>query len=606
MKTLKNFLVVTVAFALVADCWPHNANAQTPPAIVITNAPAPPVTPVVPPPNIVPGSPYAEVVRLTQAGVDQSIIMAYVTNCTSLFNLDSAKIIYLSDLGAPSTLVTAMMQHDQQLQQQFAANQAAQQAQQAPPAEAAPAPETTSTNIADVTPPPEPPVTVNYFYDTLSPYGSWVVINGYGRCWRPTVCVYNSNWQPYCDNGHWVYSDCGWYWSSSYAWGATFHYGRWFQAPGQGWCWYPDTVWAPSWVTWRYSANYCGWAPLPPRTYCQPGVGIVYQGGGVGAEFSFGLGAGCFTFVPTQYFCNSHPRNYCAAPAQVTQIYNQTKVINNIKIKGDGNNVIINNGIAVQNVAAATQSQIRPVPVREIDRSFSHDGHKQLSGSTGQFGGVNRQNLAGNDNSAMRPSMPSRTTTATATEGQNPARSTSAWGNGNNRPVQTQFSPPVVTQTPQPGQTATAPQTGQQFSRARTQTDRNNTAIATVTPNPVPTANDHSPMRPAPVQTPAIDSNPQRAPAQWQQPDTQRNANHNSGGRQNVVAQSPVAAPAATYSAPQPAPQPHQQNFNQPRNDVRQSYSAPVVASAPQQSAQASASSQSGGGRNGNQIWGAR
>ena len=87
-----------------------------------------------------------------------------------------------------------------------------------------------------------------------------------------------------------------------YAWGATFHYGRWFRNASVGWCWYPDTVWAPSWVTWRYSNNYCGWAPLPPRTACQAGVGIVYNGSGVSVGFNFGLGASCFTFVPTAIF----------------------------------------------------------------------------------------------------------------------------------------------------------------------------------------------------------------------------------------------------------------------------------------------------------------
>ena len=149
---------------------------------------------------------------------------------------------------------------------------------------------------------PDTPVTVNYFYDSLSPYGSWVVVNGYGRCWRPTVCLYNPGWLPYCDRGHWVYTDCGWYWSSDYAWGATFHYGRWFRNASFGWCWCPDTVWAPSWVTWRYSNNYCGWAPLPPGTSFQTGVGIVFNGSAVSVGFSFGLGANCFTFVPTHIF----------------------------------------------------------------------------------------------------------------------------------------------------------------------------------------------------------------------------------------------------------------------------------------------------------------
>ena len=88
--------------------------------------------------------------------------------------------------------------------------------------------------------PDQPPtaVTTTYFYDTLSPYGSWIYVNGYGRCWRPSVCVYNPAWQPYCDHGHWVYTNCGWYWYSDYSWGwAPFHYGRWFQHPGMGWCW---------------------------------------------------------------------------------------------------------------------------------------------------------------------------------------------------------------------------------------------------------------------------------------------------------------------------------------------------------------------------------
>ena len=386
---------MAVAFALIADCWPPNANAQTPPSIVITNTPAPPVTPVVPPPNIVPGSPYAEVVRLTQAGVDQGIIMAYVTSCTSLFNLDSDKIIYLSNLGAPGGLVTAMMQHDQQLQQQFAASQAAQQAQQSPPAVAAPAPETTPTNIPDVTPPPapEPPVTVNYFYDTLSPYGNWVVINGYGRCWRPTVCVYNSNWQPYCDNGHWVYSDCGWYWASSYAWGATFHYGRWFRDASVGWCWWPDTVWAPSWVTWRYADDYCGWAPLPPRTACQAGVGIVFNGSAVSVGFSFGLGANCFTFVPTQRFCDPHPRNFCVAPAQVTQVFNNTTVINNFNVN---NRTIVNHGIAVQNISAAMRTTIRPVPVQQMNAMVARSAHGQSFNHNGYVSGPNHVAFTGN------------------------------------------------------------------------------------------------------------------------------------------------------------------------------------------------------------------
>src|SRR5208282_151636 len=105
----------------------------------------------------------AQVVRLAQAGVDESVILTYITNSTSTFNLDSDKIIYLSDLGVPNEVVTAMMQRDQVMQQQMAA--ASMPPQPPPP------PETTTTEPTEPPPPPEPTeVTVNNFYSSLAPY----------------------------------------------------------------------------------------------------------------------------------------------------------------------------------------------------------------------------------------------------------------------------------------------------------------------------------------------------------------------------------------------------------------------------------------------------
>jgi hypothetical protein len=333
-----------------------NALAQpAPPPPTTADVSAVPPADVPPPPNILPTSPLAQVIRLAQAGVDESVIMSYVTSSTSMFNLDSETIIYLSDLGVPNEVVTAMMQRDQVLQQQMAAAN--------PPP---PPPDTTTTAPTEPPPSPEPTeVTVNYFYSSLAPYGTWVDVEGYGRCWRPTMVVYNSGWQPYCDRGHWVYSDCGWYWASDYSWGVTFHYGRWFRNPRLGWCWWPDTVWAPSWVTWRYSNDYCGWAPLPPFAVYRPGVGFVYQGNGVSIGFNFGLAVNCFTFVPTRYFCDSHPRHYRIGAGDETRIYNQTTVINNYNFDGH-NRTIVNNGIAVQHITDVTRTPIHPVPVREL------------------------------------------------------------------------------------------------------------------------------------------------------------------------------------------------------------------------------------------------
>ena len=393
----------TVVLCLMGVRSPFNSPAQAQPA------PPPPDSATESsalPPNVYPTSPLAQVIRLTQAGVDESVIMTFVTNSGSTFNLDSDKIIYLKDIGLPNEVVTVMMQRDQQLQQQMAAS-----AYQ-PPAQPAPAPDTTYQ--PETAPPPQPveqpaEVTVNSFYDTLAPYGSWVDVDGYGRCWRPSVVIYNPGWQPYCDHGHWVYTDCGWYWFSDYSWGwAPFHYGRWFQHSRWGWCWTPDTVWGPSWVTWRYSNEYCGWAPLPPFAVYREGAGFFYRGLNVSFGFDFGLGINCFTFVPIGHFCDPHPRRFRATPTQVTQIYNHTTVINNFN--GHGRN-LANRGIDPEHITAVTHTPIRPVAIRDTTAPSGHGPRAdQLSrdGSTlivGRPGSMNNPASGGHQNNHSLPSV---------------------------------------------------------------------------------------------------------------------------------------------------------------------------------------------------------
>jgi hypothetical protein len=216
------------------------------------------------------------------------------------------------------------------------------------------------------------------------------------------VVIYNPGWQPYCDHGHWVYTDCGWYWFSDYSWGwAPFHYGRWFQHSRWGWCWTPDTVWGPSWVTWRYSNDYCGWAPLPPRAVYREGVGFFYNGLAVSVGFDFGLSWNCFAFVPIGHFCDPHPRRYCVAPAQITQVYNHTTVINNFN--GHGRN-LANRGIDPEHITAVTHTPIRPVAIRDTTAPSGHGPRAdQLSrdGSTlivGRPGSMNNPAPGGNRN----------------------------------------------------------------------------------------------------------------------------------------------------------------------------------------------------------------
>jgi hypothetical protein len=318
----------------------------------------------------------AEIVKLVQAGVDESVLLSFATNSGSIFDLNSDDIVYLNDIGVPGSVVTAMIQHDQVLK----SNPAYAQSQQSQYPTQPLAPEgTVPYQTADVapavtaplTPPTElvenpPNASATYFYDSLSPYGNWVQIEGAGLCWQPSTVVINRDWQPYGDHGRWVYSDCGWYWASDYSWGwAPFHYGRWFRHGRWGWCWAPDTVWGPSWVSWRYADDYCGWAPLPPTACYRPGGGFTYYGRSVGVSFGFGLSVGHYTFVPTDRFCDSRPYRYRVNNRNVTKIYNKTIVVNQV-VQGN-NNTVINRGIPVDRVARGSHSKIETMHVRNTD-----------------------------------------------------------------------------------------------------------------------------------------------------------------------------------------------------------------------------------------------
>ena len=320
--------------------------------------------------------PAAEVVKLTQAGVDEGVMLAFVTNSTSTFNLDSEAVIYLNDIGVSDAVVLSMIQHDQMLRDQALTSAQAL----APPVyvNQTPAPETTvesppetvesqapAMDVVNETPAAEPvDVSYNYFYSSLAPYGSWINIGGYGMCWQPTVVVVNRGWRPYCDRGRWVYTDCGWYWDSAYSWGwAPFHYGRWFQHQQWGWCWTPGTVWGPSWVSWRYTPGYCGWAPLPPAAHYQPGNGFMYQGRYAGFGSGFGLGLNSYSFVPENRFCDPHPERHRVPPDHVAGFYHRTVPVNQFAQGPDHR--VMNKGIPVKKIAADTGLEIRPVRLRD-------------------------------------------------------------------------------------------------------------------------------------------------------------------------------------------------------------------------------------------------
>jgi hypothetical protein len=300
-----------------------------------------------------------EVVKLATSGVGDEVVLAYIKNCQSRFNLTADNVLYLKDVGLSAEVTSAMLNHDKELRsepQQYAPAPAAPPPP-APAAEPAPAAAPAAEYVTSA--PPD----VTYFYSDLAPYGTWVQLEGYGWCWQPTAVVITPGWRPYCHGGNWVYSDLGWYWQSTYSWGwAPFHYGRWQHHARCGWVWLPDRVWGPAWVTWRTAGDNCGWAPLPPHAVFDVRLGWCYNGVAVGASFGFNLGSDAFLFVSFGDFCSHDLHRRCLPPARVTTIYHQTTVVNNYVVH---NNRIEHRGIPIDRVSHASRV---PVP-----RATVHD-----------------------------------------------------------------------------------------------------------------------------------------------------------------------------------------------------------------------------------------
>ncbi|MDB6029848.1 MAG: hypothetical protein JWM16_186 [Verrucomicrobiales bacterium] len=341
------------------------------------------VQPVRPPENLQSSPVVREVMKLAEAGVSEDVLLAYVTNSVHPYQLTSDEILYLNDLGVSTEVITAMLQKNGSADATKAPPVSIASAPAAPPAAmnpqgnpgpAGPPPpanglppamtEVGPEQAATVAAQPQQPVTTTTFYSSLAPYGNWVEVPEYGLVWQPTVVVMNPTWRPYSDRGRWMWTDCGWYWYSDYSWGwAPFHYGRWSTHPRLGWIWAPDVTWGASWVSWRYTSSYCGWAPLPPRAHYRSGVGFSFNSGAVGISFDFGLAPDCYTFVPANRFHYRNPRQYAVPARQTTTIYRNSVVINNY-VSGN-NNTVVNRGFGKEPIVRATGTDLRTVNVRQ-------------------------------------------------------------------------------------------------------------------------------------------------------------------------------------------------------------------------------------------------
>ena len=332
-----------------------------------------------------------QVIKLAQAGLSDTVIKAYITRSTNVFQLASEDIVYLNDIGISSEIIEAMLAHDNPQGSvppiaQVPANKAATvavavvpvievssnyvpnsgtipNAPTVPDAPTVAPPEASPAQVITALP-PQQQVTYQYFQNSLTPYGTWVTIPGYGVCWQPTVATTVVDWRPYGHSGRWLYSDYGWYWHSDYSWGwAPFHYGRWFRPTGYNWCWIPDTTWGPAWVSWRYSDAYCGWAPLPPAAHWRSGFGFSYHDSHVGSSFGFNLSWDYFTVVSYSRLCERRPFDHHIARPQAEHFHKNSTVVN---ISANHNHAMINHGVPRDRVSRASRSEVPQVSVRDV------------------------------------------------------------------------------------------------------------------------------------------------------------------------------------------------------------------------------------------------
>jgi len=195
------------------------------------------------------------------------------------------------------------------------------------------------------------------FYNDLTPYGDWEYVGNYGQCWVPHHRT--RSWRPYTV-GYWVDTEYGWMWISQDPWGdIPYHYGRWAFAPGYGYVWVPDDdmIWAPAWVSWRYSDSYVGWAPLPPSA--------DWGGSGFSIDISLvdrSINRSSWCFAPTRSFGTERVRYSILPPTQNVTIYASTR---NVTRYTTYNGVPTERGLRPELIERATGRRIQRYQVTD-------------------------------------------------------------------------------------------------------------------------------------------------------------------------------------------------------------------------------------------------
>ncbi len=223
-----------------------------------------------------------------------------------------------------------------------------------------------------------------YFYESLSPYGSWIQIDGGVNVWRP----YNlrAGWIPY-KYGRWIWTNDGWYWDSDEPFGyIVFHYGRWYYDDYYGWIWVPDDVWAPAWVEWRYDNDYIGWAPLPPYASFSINFGIRFTTGYV-TPYRY------WHFVKYRYMCDPYVYKYYAPEHYKYRIYSGTRYRTNY---GYSDGRVINRGVDVDYIRRRSGARIVERNVERVNNSRDFNNRGDRNNGPVRAYIINRDNFRDN------------------------------------------------------------------------------------------------------------------------------------------------------------------------------------------------------------------
>jgi hypothetical protein len=112
MKTPASIWIPSLLLAMAGLSGASAQNATNLAPVAVDSAAGPIVLSLKAPPPPIQLSPWAtEIVKLAQAGIEESVMLSFIDN-SGTFNLGADQLVYLNDLGVPSPVVNAMLQHD--------------------------------------------------------------------------------------------------------------------------------------------------------------------------------------------------------------------------------------------------------------------------------------------------------------------------------------------------------------------------------------------------------------------------------------------------------------------------------------------------------------